>query len=461
MGEIVTGQGQGEPQGQNEPVVDLAQAPEVSLEKKPSIDEIASTVDYDHDRIRAVLVSKGLNNDRDYMLAAIKERGSNLQFCSEALRNDPDLVIRAVASAYSRRDVPLQHFGFSSPLEYASDELKQNNDFVRRAIRHDWKSLEFAGDQIKNDPIVIMEALHQLREEKRGYRRTPTFVEAYKHHSPMEYASEQLKQDKAFILQALERTEGEETILTFADPKIKDDKDVLLSAVARQGLLLQSASDRLKQDPEIVLKAVENNGQALGYAAAFLKDNEQIVQEAVLNDGMALQFASSRLRNDEMIVESAVSGNPDAIIFAMPEAKRWCWLTKAAQSAGFTNRVEAAHAVYQSDQEQGKPEYRNIKTNMTVVEDRIAQLTQRIKKNDELQRSFSVDTSSYNPDNSQAQALEDTMTELHSDTEALKQAQAHLESLKQQLPSQDPRIAKLPEDIWLELYYEGEKAYKR
>jgi hypothetical protein len=75
---------------------------------------------------------------------------------------------------------------------------------------------------------------------------------------------------------------------------------------------------------------VATHGTALCYAAISLRQNRQIVQTAVANDAWALQYASPELRNDRDIALSAVLQNGaiinyDVVSLALrsSDALRW------------------------------------------------------------------------------------------------------------------------------------------
>ena len=70
-------------------------------------------------------------------------------------------------------------------LQYASDELKNDKEVVLASVNKDGDALEFASDELKNDKEVVLAALN-------------------KYVSPLQYASEELKNDKNIIIQAVQ-----------------------------------------------------------------------------------------------------------------------------------------------------------------------------------------------------------------------------------------------------------------
>jgi hypothetical protein len=68
---------------------------------------------------------------------------------------------------------------------------------------------------------------------------------------------------------------------------LKNDKEVVMVAVAQDGRALRFASDALKNDKEVVMVAVAQDGRALEYASDALKNDEEVVMFAVAQDGRA------------------------------------------------------------------------------------------------------------------------------------------------------------------------------
>lgn len=70
-------------------------------------------------------------------------------------------------------------------------------------------------------------------------------------------------------------------------------------------LLAQFASDALRNDRDLVMTAVTGCGPALEFAAERLIDDKEVVLAAVNADREVIKFASDRLRNDIDVVAAA------------------------------------------------------------------------------------------------------------------------------------------------------------
>ena len=67
---------------------------------------------------------------------------------------------------------------------------------------------------------------------------------------------------------------------------------------------------------DLVITAVAADGMALRYAPPSLRNDHNVVRTALTSDPRALQFASWRLRNDDEIVHHAAIRMPTALGFA-------------------------------------------------------------------------------------------------------------------------------------------------
>lgn len=75
----------------------------------------------------------------------LKQYGRALQFASEKLRNDKDVVLEAV-----KQD--------GRALRFASENLRNDKDVVLEAIKQDEWALQFASEELRNDKDVQIAA---------------------------------------------------------------------------------------------------------------------------------------------------------------------------------------------------------------------------------------------------------------------------------------------------------------
>ncbi|CAE8634462.1 unnamed protein product, partial [Polarella glacialis] len=92
------------------------------------------------------------------------------------------------------------------------------------------------------------------------------------------------------------------------------EKQALLADLRRDGTLLRHASAAWREDREVVLVAVAQNGLAL-------RAEPEVVMLAVRQNGLALQYAAEALRKDYAVVQAAARQNADSLHYAAPELK--------------------------------------------------------------------------------------------------------------------------------------------
>jgi len=143
------------------------------------------------------------------------------------------------------------------------------------------------------------------------------------------YINPNLKNDKEIVMAAVAH-DGH--ALRHASEELKNDKEIVMAAVAQDGHALRHASKELKNDKEIVMAAVAQDGHALEYASKELKNDKEIVMAAVAQDGDALVYASEELKNDKEIVMAAVVQNGDALVYASKELKNDQEIVMAAKA---------------------------------------------------------------------------------------------------------------------------------
>ena len=185
----------------------------------------------------------------------------------------------------------------------ASDELKNNKDFIMSALKPtDGKALECASDKLKNNKEFILAAMEQwwweaikyASDELKNDNEFMLFVMKGRPYT-FQYASYALMHNRDTVMAAV--TESWK-VLEYM-PMYNDDKEVIMTAVVQDGWALEHASDRLKNDKEVVMAAIAWNGCTLRYASDELKSDREVVMAAVTNNGLALEY--SKLKDDDIV----------------------------------------------------------------------------------------------------------------------------------------------------------------
>jgi len=141
----------------------------------------------------------------------------------------------------------------------------------------------------------------------------------------LELATEKILNSKNFAKAIIQNCGSHyEPVLKYFPKEICKNKDIVLSAVEKNGNNLKYASDELKKDREVVLAAIvpvlpfeaSTANEAMKYAdKSFLSDFE-IARVAVASSGNSLQYFADKFRKDKEIVSIAVNNLPDALEFA-------------------------------------------------------------------------------------------------------------------------------------------------
>ena len=131
-------------------------------------------------------------------------------------------------------------------------------------------------------------------------------------------ACDDLKNDGEVVLAAVAQNG---LALQFAFDGLKGFAEVVHAAVAQNWGALKFASDEFKANPDFVLLAVAQNGRALKYACAALRADHDFILAVVVQNGLALRYASDELKKDRDVVFVAVTQNGLALQFASDDLK--------------------------------------------------------------------------------------------------------------------------------------------
>eukprot|EP00759_Apiculatamorpha_spiralis_P031991 PhF_6_TR33648/c0_g2_i1/m.49208 len=242
------------------------------------------------------------------------ERSRNLPQWADAFPAHPSIesLIEAY-QVYLKEQYP--KLSSNGMLLRTFPSLKGSCHAVLISVKSRGEALEFASETLKDSVEVVRAAITQNPKSAVFAKRNA-------------------------VLEIL-RVDGPDVIFPYLKKKFKQDCDIVLEAVKRNGLCLKHAIAPAKHNPTVVLAAITNTGAAyhyvtnptllederlgilacktdktvlqclnrsqhlqvlavdgtlLQYADAALTDDDEVVSVAVGNDGRALQFASARIR---------------------------------------------------------------------------------------------------------------------------------------------------------------------
>ena len=252
---------------------------------------------------------------RDEALEAIKEDGRFLEYASPELRADRNVVLAAVRQA-------------GLAIAYASPVLQADREVVLAAVRQNGMALRYASKEQRADCEVVLEAGRQ-------------------NGKALQFASRELWADRGFFQEAVRQNGNALWYATEADPELEADREIVLAAVRQNGNAIRHASKELWVDREVVLEAVRQNGNTLRFVTEVdykLKNDREVVLAAVAAQGCweeklgpngqvvphygtpefndALMYASWELRADREVVLAAVQAHGLAIMDASEELQR-------------------------------------------------------------------------------------------------------------------------------------------
>jgi hypothetical protein len=177
----------------------------------------------------------------------------------DILSVNPD-ILRQLAPRY------LQDINFAMPavgrnglsLQYFTEELRSDRQLVLLAVQNRVESFQFAADHLKTDVRFVLEVMRNGG------------VDGWK---AFEYASGMLRSRHDFVLSAVQQSAW---VLRYAAPKLQTNIEIVRAALKQDGLALQIMPEELRNNREMVEIAVSQNGWAIGYAGKKLAADAQI-----------------------------------------------------------------------------------------------------------------------------------------------------------------------------------------
>jgi hypothetical protein len=245
-------------------------------------------------------------NDKEFMLALLAYNGTYLQHASEELKADKEVIMAALKS------------GYSLPYEHVSDALKTDRDFLLEMVSLDAYCLEFFSEELKQDEQIVLAAAKNsgnaaLEFGAEKFKKNKNILtEVVKNsHNALSFLAENEKNDKKLVITAVDHNGY---ALQYASEQLRNDKDVVIAAVRNYGNALEYASEQLQNDKDLVITAVRTNGDALQYASEELQNDKDVAMAALINSTEAFEYVSERLQSDkEFILHAIVQKDEDAV----------------------------------------------------------------------------------------------------------------------------------------------------
>ena len=185
-----------------------------------------------------------------------------------------------------------------------------NREVVLAAVRNDGRALLFASKELRADRDVVLAAVqqtfraYQYVDANGGAAEDHEVMLAMLPHRGMllELLSANERDDRGLVLAAV-RNNG--MALEWASERLRGDGEVALAAIGQCGRALQLAAEALQQDRAFMLAAVQCRPDALQWADASLRGDRAFMLTVVQRDGRAIQFAEAALWSDREVVLAA------------------------------------------------------------------------------------------------------------------------------------------------------------
>jgi len=166
----------------------------------------------------------------------------------------------------------------------------------------------------------------------------------------LQFAPIHLRGNRTIVLAAVTNAGQALKHASSNDPNLRDDKDVVLTAVQRDESAYRFASDTMKGDLDVALATVTKNGFALGdfighRSAAHLVRDKCVVLRAVTSDGSAIQYVPCDVALDRRIATAAITNESSSAY--TPVALKCvvqAWNDCCAQHVNSVPPVEKLHA---------------------------------------------------------------------------------------------------------------------
>ncbi len=271
---------------------------------------------------------KDVLNNKNQLYKIIRSTSSKWQFVSPKsipnyIRSDKKFFLKLVKLKYGGRC-----------LKYANENIRNDRNIVKHAVKTDSYGFEYAGEKLKNDKeMAIFVAKHES-DICHG----------------LNYVNKKFYKDKDVALAAISNKVEHFDIIS---EKLKKDKDILKAAVNSDSIKgaydrwFFNALEKAKiSDKKFIKYILKRRGDALGYFSEKFRDNRELVMIAVKEDGDAIYHASDRLRKDPAVIKQAIKTGSKQERYPTTKRKKLTlpedvyWYLKNKDKKTITNKIK-------------------------------------------------------------------------------------------------------------------------
>lgn len=255
-------------------------------------------------------LSTELLNDREVILAAIKNSKSIFKDLPVFVRDDKEIVMVSLNCSFKSFDHPFNFKILSERLQKDPEiidaairnypgvikHVKYDEDFAVNLIRSKCNVYIYLSEQMKNNRKI---ALYSVQEFGYDYTNLPRH----------------LQRDRTIVLAAVRYCFS----LFYHIPKeFKNDREIVLAAC----LPYSEIPEAFKNDWEIILASVTEHGRAYSRLPEELKNKREIVILSVRQIAYTYKFIPEIFKHDKEIILLAISGDAYMYKFIPEEFKR-------------------------------------------------------------------------------------------------------------------------------------------
>ena len=265
----------------------------------------------------------------DIMEKAVIDRGANIEFATDDLKNDKSLALKAIendpmslrfVSEALKGDLDVANYVLSKgtkAAKYLSDKFFNSESFLSTLVQN----AESINDDILDlIPIQLKSEKALLTKISKKIKDAPGFSELISkmddeffeqmlqvNGNALRYVPDRISDDYYFANLAIN---NDPQALKYCSERLSNEPNLVKAAVEKWPAMFRQAGNDAKNNKELVAFAVQHQGSAIDWASEELKDDIELAIMAIENDPWALRFVSERLRNDRDLVFKACEKEP-------------------------------------------------------------------------------------------------------------------------------------------------------
>lgn len=237
-------------------------------------------------------ISDRLKNDINFIMKAIKNNGSIYKYIDEKFKNNEEIIIHTLKNE-------------KKMFEYITNDFKNNKEIILKLIKSNLIIFKLLPIKLKLDKDILLESINNNLLDSTYFE----YFKYSKYNKRINNDSEQILDiiinDRKILFELIKK---DNMMFIYVCAEYNNDIEFLEEIIIKTPHLIELSSNEIKNNRNLILKFIKINSKIF-YNDDIYKlynNDREIILEVIKDNPKLLKYASIELKNDPEIKQIAL-----------------------------------------------------------------------------------------------------------------------------------------------------------